>query len=183
MVMVGVGLAAADLLFYALVYWPAPAYAHDPYTLLGDGVGQHVGEVYADNPAVRVYYLLEPGMRLNGTSLIEYFAPGVDDQQVEKILPHDFEPGDEALFILSAPRADELAALLEAYPGGSVWRLRDREGRLVFVSYRVRFDDDAPKYSIGPARRQKCRCKFATIVRIREKGTYGQGHVVLIDRC
>jgi hypothetical protein len=142
MVTVGVGLAAADLLFYALIYSPAPAYAHDPYTLLGDGVGRHVGEVYADNAAVRVYYLVEPGLRLNGTSLVEYFAPGVDDQRVDKVLPNDFEPGDEALFILSARRADELPALLEAYPGGSVWRLRDREGRLVFVSYRVRFDDD-----------------------------------------
>ncbi len=142
MIMVGLGLAAADLLFYALIYSPAPAYAHDPYTLLGDGVGRLVGEVAAENPAVRVYYLVEPEMRLNGTSLIEYFAPGVNDQRVDRILPNDFEPGDEALFILSARRSRELGTLVEAYPGGSAWRLRDREGRLVFVSYRVRFDDD-----------------------------------------
>jgi len=128
-------LALADLFYYMLVYLPAPSYAHDPYTLLGDGVGRHLAVLQAESPGMQVYYLVEPGTRLEGTSLIDYLAPGVDDHHLDKV--PDGLSGD-LLFVMDAAHLDQLAGLESPYPGGQVVRLWDRRGELVFASYRVR---------------------------------------------
>lgn len=154
MVGMGVALMAGDLSFYFDVYTHNPnSYAHDPNTMLGYAAARYLEKEAVGVPGLQVYYLTTTAMSLEGSSLVEYFAPGLIDYEVlppdHKLLPGEelkhntmlkipgVNPSTEKLFIIAGWRRFELDEIMERFPGGELVEHRGEADRLLFLTYRV----------------------------------------------
>lgn len=135
------GLAALTL---AVAIWNDVRFYFGQYTpskVFGDvntETAQRVAELIAQKEdGVKVYFLGgRIGFRTH--SSIPYLAPQASGQDVLETLagPPDWPISGHTIFILLPERANELAFIQEAYPGGDTFRLEGKNGPL-FVGYEV----------------------------------------------
>lgn len=133
-------LAMADVAYYFNIYVHTPTYASNYNTLMGDAAARYVREEMAHNPTLTIYYLTAPRVFLDNSTLVNYFAPDIYDQDIIggfSELPGDYDPPADNLFILGVDRLRDLEPLTQAAPGGVIEEHRGRDGELLFISYRI----------------------------------------------
>jgi hypothetical protein len=125
-----VASAIFNLGFYALVYTPQARYGN-PTARSATQVARFVQA--NPLPGSTLYLLGAPYLYWEFGTLAFMLRDRTGVDVAAGALPDDVRP--PARFVLVPERSEELAALMEAYPGGRVTRLRGEEGRLLATVY------------------------------------------------
>jgi hypothetical protein len=139
-VVVCLALMMADVTYYFDDYLLHPTYASNYNTLMGDAVARYLREETAANPHLTIYYLTSPRVFLDNSTLVNYFAPDIYDQDLLGTLselPADFDSHADNLFILGVDRLHDLELLTTEAPGGTIEEHWGEDGELLFTSYRL----------------------------------------------
>lgn len=139
-----VGMAAAlmlaETLFYFTVYIPSPrSYAHTANNQMGYTVARLLEIEAQQTPDLTVYYLTAPRLWFDHSTLVDYFAPGINDTDLMPgdRLPNGAPLGPNTLFILTPERADDLGWLRGYVPDGIVRTYESPEGEVLFLTFRA----------------------------------------------
>jgi 4-amino-4-deoxy-L-arabinose transferase-like glycosyltransferase len=133
-------LMAAEVLFYFTIYTPDEhAYAQTANNQLGYTVARLLAVEQARTPDLTVYYLTAPRVWLNHSTLVDYFAPGVNDIDLlpDDPLPDGAPLGPDTIFILTPERADELVDLRVYLPNGIVDTYQNDRDETLFLTFRA----------------------------------------------
>ena len=108
----------------------------------------HTARLMVDlGPDYTTYFLGTPRMPLSGFNLVYFLAPDADWMELLGP-PADWTFVREdrgALFVLIPERAHELPLLRQQFPGGVEEAVEERDGQLLFITYRL-----APPASSSP---------------------------------
>jgi len=130
----------AEILFYFTVYIPDDhSYAQTANNQLGYTVARLLEIEHQQTPDLTVYYLTAPRVWLNHATLVDYFAPGIDDTDLlpDDPLPDGAPLGHDTIFILTPERANELEKLRGYIPDGVVNTYQNDKGETLFLTFRA----------------------------------------------
>jgi 4-amino-4-deoxy-L-arabinose transferase-like glycosyltransferase len=133
---VAVALLVVNVAYYFGVYMPSGTFG-DRDSEIADRAARLMAAL---GPEYTTYFLGANYMSLSGFKSVFFLAPDADWVDVVESPPSDWRfvrGGRGALFILAQERAGETRLLRERFPGGEERQVIGRDGKALFIFYRV----------------------------------------------